>query len=262
MEHRTESRKLLKGEKMFFLRLIRRFDVSIFRPIFIVNTIHDSETDNDGKLTNEIDSRSITQNFDTEINNNNFPYLKCEDKGDKNDKPMQCENKVSQIVTVAAFSREKIVEKSLRGITAIRMEANKADENEALSLDSDESTQSLNEAVTQCRDDNSIDAVNESAEKKINIEKVIKTDSERLGAKCADEADAAFVTSEVPIVAERRNEVTQSTNGESEFIFVRLSPECWSLYCSERKFALQLARCYCKYYSRDTGTLRSLPVAK
>lgn len=195
-----------------------------FRPIFIV---HDSEDNNVKSGISETDS---SQHVDMEINNNNSPYLhgKCEDKGDKIDKRVQCENKNSQVVTSKSFSREKLVEKSLKQMIEIMEETNKIDVKVAFSSDSDESLQSHNEFMTpppdkvlQFPDEITENSSNESDEKVINNGELIKIDSERLEAKFVDEVNqAAITTSEVPLINEGNSEVTPSGGESDYFVFV------------------------------------------
>lgn len=159
-----------------------------------------------------------------EINNNNSPYhLHEEDKSDKNDKRMQCKNKISRVV----FSREKIVERSLRELIEVKamtceMSSDKT-VNVALLHDNDESSPSNNELVTQLSDNIPKihiailkNADNESVEKLINSEETIKFDSERLEAKCVGEINrVAITTSEVPLINEQNRQMTTSI-GESK----------------------------------------------
>lgn len=76
-----------------------------FRPIFIVNTVQDSDNDGRNGTINEIEPGVISQHADMEINNNS-PYLheKCEDKGDKSDKRPPCEMRISQSLSTVARS--------------------------------------------------------------------------------------------------------------------------------------------------------------
>lgn len=197
-----------------------------FRPIFIVNTVHDGDSDSEGMggIT-ETDSSQVTQRVVMEINNNNSSYLPHEeDKYDKVDKGLQCENVISRVV----FSRERIVEKSLRKIIEVKTMSEEitGDKhvNLALDLDSDESSQSHNEPVTLPSDDNIPKVQNElpenspNAEKLIDFDEVINIDSEGLEAECVGESlQFAITTSEVPLINEQNREVTQSM-GESEFV--------------------------------------------
>lgn len=182
----------------------------------------DSDSDSKGGIT-ETEPNPTNQRVVMEINNNNSPYHPHkEDKDDKIDKRVQCENKTSQVV----FSRERIVEKSLREIIEIKaMSAEITDDKHvsvALQCDSDESSRSHNDLVTrdnipkvENKTTESFD--NESAEKLINSGEMIKVDSERLDVKCVGEMTrAAITTSEVPLINERNRDVTQSM-GESEY---------------------------------------------
>lgn len=188
--------------------------------------MHDGDSDSEdmGGIT-ETDSSQVSQRVVMEINNNNSAYLPHEeDKYDKNDKRVQCENEISRVV----FSRERIVEKSLREIIegkAMSEEITGGKHvNMALDLDSDESTQSHNEPVTLPTDDNIPKVQNQSpeslsnAEKLIDFEEVINIDSERLEAECVGESlQVTIMTSEVPLINEQYREVTESM-GESEFV--------------------------------------------
>lgn len=197
-----------------------------FRPIFIVNTVHDGDSDSEAMdgIT-ETDSSQVSQRVVMEINNNNSAYLPHEeDKYDKVDKRVQCENEIGRVV----FSRERIVEKSLREIIEVKAMSEEITGgkhvNMALDLDSDESSQSHNEPVTLPADDNIPKVQNQSpesfsnAEKLIDIEEVINIDSERLEAECVGESlQVTIMTSEVPLINEQNREVTESM-GESEFV--------------------------------------------
>lgn len=156
-----------------------------------------------------------------EINNNNSPYLHtlAEDKGDKIDKRVQYENKVSQVVARTGFSRAKIVENSLKKIIELQTMSSEISEdvNVALRLDSDESRQSPNEVVTQLRDNIPKLPAETTREIEINNEEMIKADSERLGTKCAEDVNRAAITAdEVPPKSKPIVDVTPS-RGESEF---------------------------------------------
>lgn len=180
-----------------------------------------------------------------EINNNNSLYLHetFEDKGDKSDMRMQCENKISQSVTTvkSGFSREKLVASSLKEIIEIRtMSVEITDDKEvsvALSSDSDESFQSDFDGMSTLKVTPSIPdyessqvsvEIAETADKEVNKiardeadnGKVIKTDSERLEVKCESKETFGITTSEAPMINETNEEMTQS-KGESElFLFI------------------------------------------
>jgi hypothetical protein len=159
---------------------------SHFRPIFIVNTVTDSETETDAKSGYPNTTSEANLHVNMEINNNNSLYLlKNEDKRDKNDNRMQCENKISQIVTACGVAREKIVESSTKEVTVIKAIKMEQNEQNVTKTDSDESSpdisKSSNEIVTQTND--KIPIGNESGGKMINHKEVIRNDSERLGEK-------------------------------------------------------------------------------
>lgn len=197
-----------------------------FRPIFIVNTVLGSECDNDEMSgINETDSSPISQRADMEINNNNSLYLqrKCEDKGDNNDKRVQPENNIIQVVTTtrSRFSREKIVRNSLKEM--IEVQAMNAQNNEAaFSSDSD---QSHNETMTQLEDkilkapeEITENFVNENAENSIKNE-MIKSDSERLeAAKCVEDVTQPAIATTDSSTNELKIKMTQSI-GESRFTY-------------------------------------------
>lgn len=170
-----------------------------------------------------------------EINNNNSLYLlKHEDKSDKNDKGMQCENKISQIVTAVGVVREKIIENSKEVvIKEIKMEQNEQKSvAKTLKPDSDESSQfsndvlkSFNEIVTQKSENQTLKiSPNKSEENIINNKELITSDSERLGEKLA--VNLKVMSEEVQIndfinnIEENR--VTQSI-GESKNSTVDIS---------------------------------------
>lgn len=167
-----------------------------------------------------------------EINNNNSLYLheKCEDKGDKSDNRMQCENKISQKLTVVAkgFSRQRIVENSLREIidvTRMNAEVDSCVDKVALKDDSDVS-QAHNEIVTQYIDKKlkipveiareSDKQVNESAASEADDKGMITNDSVGLVQKCDEEViQPKVTTSKAPLINELTSEVT-TLKGESE----------------------------------------------
>lgn len=202
----------------------------IFRPIFIVNTVSDSDCDNDGTKNgiNKSDLSLVSQRADMEINNNNSLYLheKCEDKGDKSDNRMQCENKISQTVVAKGFSRQRIVENSLREIidvTRMNAEVESVIDKEAFKNDSDVS-QAHNEIVTQFIDKKlkipveiareSDKQVNESCEARDKSS--ITSDSGGLVQKSDEEViQLKMTTSKAPLINERTSEVT-TLKGESE----------------------------------------------
>lgn len=182
-----------------------------------------------------------------EINNNNSLYLhhKCEDKRDKNDNEMQCENKISQSVTRVAdgLVREKIMETSPKEIVVIKEIKMEQDEIKSVEItlknDSDECQQASNEIMTQLPDKVpkiAENLPNESAEKIINNEELITSDSERLEKeKLEGEVNrksmmTGEVQLEVSLINEQKTEMTQS-NGESErFVY-------WDiLYCLVEKY--------------------------
>ena len=140
---------------------------------------------------------------------------------------MQCENKISQITTVV---RERTVESSPKeviGIKEIKMEQNEQKiVATALKADSDVSSQSSNEVVTQIIEkitkhpNNSTD---ESAEKIINNKELITNDSERLEEKFVGEVISMpmitnKVQSKVPLSNEQKTKETQSI-GESAVVY-------------------------------------------
>lgn len=201
-----------------------------FRPIFIVNTVPDNESDSDGKSgINKADSSLESQRADMEINNNNSLYLPGmgEDKEDNSDKGMQCENRNSQTVTTTGFSRQKLVESSLRELIEIGAMETKTNsetvETKSVQADSDESFQSHNGLVTQSDDkkpnipdQNSDKQSNESAANDIDNVRMINDDSVGLEKKCDDEVNQQGVsTSKAPSINERKGSMTQS-KGESD----------------------------------------------
>lgn len=166
-----------------------------------------------------------------EINNNDSLYLhKCEDKGDKKDKRMQCENKISQSTTTVATSL-KHVESSQSGKVEIKtMSVEKADVQVitvALSSDIDESPViSEGEEMTQPADnienesskiaENFDEKINESAETGSNNNEMITSDSAELDD---DEVNQLGITiSKSPLIIEPEAAMTHS-KGESEVIF-------------------------------------------
>lgn len=168
----------------------------------------------------------MCQSVDREINNNNSLNLhECEDKDDMVDKRMQCENSFSHSMTTATrgFSRERIVQNSLKEIIQLRtMETETSSEVPIfLSLDSEESLTKLSDKIL-IKVENSHQTANESAEKDINNKEMITSDSERLELdRMCEERDvnqAGITTSNVPLINEREAEVTQSI-GESMFPF-------------------------------------------
>lgn len=170
------------------------------------------------------------QSVDREINNNNSLNLhECEDRGDKVDKRMQCENSFSQSMTTVTrgFSRERIVQNSLKEIIQLRtMEAEASSEIPTFSIDidSEESLTKLSDKIL-IKVENSNETFNESAEKDINNKEMITSDSARLGVMCeeGDVNEAEITTSNEPLINEREAEVTQS-NGESmlRFHYIRM----------------------------------------
>lgn len=180
-----------------------------FRPIFIVNTVPDSESDSDGKCGTQPGDESLA---DMEINNNNSLYLPGEDKGDNSDKFVQREKRVSQTVTTIAtgFSRQKLVESSLKELIVIKaMEANAGEE----SINAHESSQSLNDLVTQATDDKNLD-ISEITAKQIDKDSTISDVS--VGSEKCDESEQLNIsTSKAPPIRERKSGMTQS-KGESD----------------------------------------------
>jgi type IV secretory pathway VirJ component len=195
-----------------------------FRPIFIVNTVPDSESDNDGKNgMNRADESLVSQRADMEINNNNSLYLPVmgEDKGDNSDKFVQREKRVSQTVTTKAsgFSRQKLVESSLKELIIIQaMETkthNETVQTESAHDDSDESSRSLNGLVTQASDNIPETKANESSANKIDKITTISADSVELVKKCDEVNQLGVSTSKAPPIRERKSSMTQS-KGESD----------------------------------------------
>jgi hypothetical protein len=81
-----------------FFFLFFSYSIHRFRPIFIVNTVHDTENEIIEQRAKNENSNSIKcdENDDKEINNNNhsFYLLKSEDKRDKNDNEMHNKPKI------------------------------------------------------------------------------------------------------------------------------------------------------------------------
>ena len=140
---------------------------------------------------------------------------------------MQRKNEISQITTVVRERIEESFSKEVIGIKEIKMEQNEQKSvATALKADSDVSPQSSNEVVTQITEkitkhpENSPD---ESAEKIINIKKLITTDSKGLEEKFVGEVISMSmitdkVQSKVPLSNEQKTKVTQSI-GESEVVY-------------------------------------------
>lgn len=170
----------------------RNIVIYSFRPIFIVHTVLDSEGDNDVKNgIDKSDSCLINERVDMEINNNNSFYLhECEDKGDNNDKKMQCKNNFSQSVKAAksGFSRKKLVENSIKDI--IDIVTMSLSEKDPSNDGNDESSQLKNEIVTPS---SGIKIPDEVDNENSGIE-MIRSDSERLENNCDDEGDSVGIT--------------------------------------------------------------------
>lgn len=181
-----------------------------------MNTVHDSEYDN------ETDSALICHRADMEINNNYSLNLhECEDKGDKADKRMHCENNFSrsEATVTGGLSLELISRKIVNGssketIEQTTMEAETISEaTSAAIVDSDESPITTPGDKILIKIENSDEIANERVENDINNKETITSDSERLD-KANEEGETKITTSNVPSINERKTEVTQS-NGES-----------------------------------------------
>lgn len=141
-----------------------------------------------------------------EINNNSLYLHECEDKGDNNDKRMQCENNISQSVKAAkdGFSSEKLIANSLK--ETIDIETMRVSETTSLKEENVESNQSKTE-VTNPPD--TVVKVPEELDDKCAENEMIKNDSERLESQYDDEAIKIENEKPVPLIKEQIVEITQ-----------------------------------------------------
>lgn len=206
-----------------------------FRPIFIVNTVQDSDCDNDGRNgLNEIESaRVIIQRADMEINNNNSLYLhgKCEDKGDNGDKRAQCESKISQSLTTSVSCRvqkppqDEIGSKTKMSEDRVEVTISSGDIDESPIVSDKEMTQSADNVKNNSGNgvESSDKRDSESAGNESINQAVITSVSAVLAPD--DEVDSIGITkSKVPPMIEHT--VTATTaSGESEVYFRVREPE-------------------------------------
>lgn len=184
-----------------------------------MHTVRDSEDDNDEKnVIDKNDACLISERDSAEINNNSFYLHECEDKGDNNDKGMQCENSASQTVETftSGFSREKLVN-SLNKIVIAEMMSTKEEK-----VSSDEEIEKLeSQIVIQLPDDaikvyDKIAVAPDERDNENSGSEVITSDSERLDSKSDDQASSiAIKIPEKPMIYDPKAEMTQE-NGESQ----------------------------------------------
>ena len=188
--------------------------LSIFRPIFIVHAVLDSESDNEEKSEfNKGDSCLISECVDMEINNNSFYLHEREDKSDNNDKRMQGENKIIQSVKTEknSFVPENLAVISMKEI--IEIEAKGASE-KMTRKENREADQSKNNDVTSSPGD--AIKIPDQHDNKSSGNETITNDSEKLESKCGDELDKVGITFEKPLINEPVNEI-QETNGNCTY---------------------------------------------